>query len=211
MATVVAGATHAPITAILIIFEMTNDYKIILPLMVAAAMSTFVASRLFKESIYTLKLARRGINIRHGREVNILASMSVREVMDAPKVTIPSTMPLVEVLETLTRTRDDAFPVVDRQGRLTGVISYSDLRDVVRERWSEDTKYLIIAQDVATTHPVTITPDANLNEAMKKFGIWDMEQLPVVDAKDSNRLVGILRRRDVINAYNRALMTGERA
>jgi CIC family chloride channel protein len=210
MATVVAGATHAPITAILIIFEMTNNYDIILPVMVAAAMSTLVSSRIFKESIYTLKLSRRGINIRQGREVNVLAALKVRDVMEEPKLLIPSTMPFTELLETMRKARGSAFPVVDKEGRLTGIISYSDLREILRENWEEDTKSVIIAQDVATARPVTITPGENLNDAMRKFGQRDTERLPVIEGDHDRRLVGMLRRSEVINAYNRALLSGER-
>ncbi|MBD3335348.1 MAG: CBS domain-containing protein, partial [Candidatus Eisenbacteria bacterium] len=210
MATLVAGATHAPITAILIIFEMTNDYRIILPLMVAAAMATFVSSRIFKQSIYTLKLSRRGINIRHGREVHVMASIKVREVMEELDTVIPSTMPLAEVLETMTHARGSAYPVTDGEGRLTGMISLSDLREFLRESWGDYMRLLIIAQDVATPQPVTITPEENLNDAMRKFGVWDMVQLPVVASKDGNRLVGVLRRTEVFNAYNRALLSEER-
>lgn len=210
MTTLVAGATHAPITAILIIFELTNSYAIILPLMMAGAMSTFVSSRIFKESIYSLKLSRKGINIRHGREVNILASLKVRDVMETPRVVIPSTMPFTELVDRLTHAKGSAFPVVDKAGRLTGIIAYSDLRQVLREQMGDETRLLIIAQDVATAHPVTMTPDENLNDAMRKFGLRDTEQLPVVDARDGDRLIGMLRRSEVINAYNRALLSEER-
>ncbi|MBU1702048.1 MAG: chloride channel protein [Candidatus Eisenbacteria bacterium] len=210
MATLVAGATHAPITAILIIFEMTNDYRIILPLMIAAAISTFISSRIFKESIYTLKLSRRGINIRQGREVNVLTSVKVHEVMEPPRALIPSTMPLTEVLDRVTQARGSVYPVVDKSERLTGVISLTDLREVLRESWGEHTRLLIIAQDVATVDPVTITPGENLNDAMKKFGKWDMAEIPVVDPDHDGRLVGMVRRSEVISAYNRALLSEER-
>jgi len=210
MSTLVAGATHAPITGILIIFEMTSDYRIILPLMAAGIMSTFVSTRLFRESIYTLKLARRNIQIRQGREVNILASLQVKDVMEAPRIVIPASMSLLDLLDTVTRAQDSAFPVADKDGRLSGIISYHDLREVMRQRWGEDVKYLIIAQDVANLRPVVMTPEENLNAAMRNFGLWDMEQIPIVESKEAHKLIGVLRRTEVINASNRALLSEAR-
>jgi CIC family chloride channel protein len=81
MGALVGAATHAPITAILIIFEMTGDYKIILPLMIATTISSFMASKLQKGSIYTLKLMKKGIDIHKGIEINVLKSMKVEEIM----------------------------------------------------------------------------------------------------------------------------------
>ena len=81
MGAVVAATTHAPITAILIIFELTNEYRVILPLMTSCIIATLLANRLHPESIYTLKLMRRGVNLRAGQDINLLRGVRVREVM----------------------------------------------------------------------------------------------------------------------------------
>jgi CIC family chloride channel protein len=104
MGAVVSGATHAPITAILIIFELTNDYKIILPLMISCIVSSLLANKMEKESIYTLKLALRGINIFQGKEVNVLRRIHVREVIDTVE-TIPEDLPFRKKVDKLADAR----------------------------------------------------------------------------------------------------------
>jgi CIC family chloride channel protein len=117
MAGMIAATTHAPITALLIIFEMTSDYRIILPLMVTVVFSALVARRLFRHSIYTAKLAKRGIDIRGGKDINVLRSHRVAEIMDTQFATIPANMPLARILNTIERSTESYFVVIDSQER----------------------------------------------------------------------------------------------
>ncbi len=210
MAGIVAGSTHATITAILILFEMSGDYRMMLPLMLTAAAATLVAGRLYPESIYTLKLARRGINLRQGREVGVMASLQVSEVMKSDPEVVPAHMDLSTLVEFARQSSDSSFPVVDQNRRLTGIVSVQDIREVLDENIDEDTAHLVVAQDIATLHPVFVTPEATLNDAMAGFGRRDVRYLPVVDNADNQRLVGVVDRGAVIGAYNRALLDQQR-
>jgi CIC family chloride channel protein len=98
MAGMVAGTTHAPITALLIIFEMTSDYRVILPLMVTVVFSALVAGRLFEHSIYTVKLIKRGIDIRGGRDINVLRAHTVAEIMDKKSGYLPCNRALARII-----------------------------------------------------------------------------------------------------------------
>jgi len=209
MAGLVAGTTHAPITAILILFEMSGDYRMMLPLMMVSAVSVLVASRIFRDSIYTLKLARRGINIRQGREINVMGSIHVADVMKRDPEVVPSHMQLNEVIQFAQDAQASSFPVVDRNRRLTGMLSVQDIRDVMDENLGAETAAFLIAQDIATVPPLYITPEQNLNDAMNRFGQRDVRFLPVVEAGDSMRLLGVIDRGSVIGAYNRALLRTE--
>jgi CIC family chloride channel protein len=127
MAAMLAGAVHAPLTAILLLFEMTNDYRIILPLMLAVAASLALSQRLQRDSVYTLGLARKGVRIERGRDVDVLASLRVDEVMQRDALTLAEDAPLEGALEQLMRARSHGAPVVDTDGRLIGILSLQDI------------------------------------------------------------------------------------
>jgi CIC family chloride channel protein len=202
MGAVVSGTTHGPLSAILILFEMTGDYKIILPLMIACIISSLASGQLLKESIYTLKLARRGVNIRAGKEVNVLKSIPVSDVMNPEVETIPENISLGGLAEKISKSKYKSFPVVDQEGRLTGIVTHYDYRDVV---FDEDLKDLVVVKDVATPMVVTVSIDDNLYDAMEKITSKDFSLLPVISDLESRQLLGVLTRRDIISAYNRAI------
>ncbi|MDH3974977.1 MAG: chloride channel protein [Deltaproteobacteria bacterium] len=203
MGAVVAGSTYAPITAIMIIFEMTSDYKIILPLMLTCITSTLFASYLSKESIYTMKLARQGINLQAGKEVNILQSILVKEAMAKGAQSIPENMTLRQFNQFLTKSKYSNFPVVDENKMMTGIISFQDFKEVIFESGLED---LIVVKELATENVITITAEENLDDAFKKIGTKNIEQLPVVSKNNPKKIVGMLSRRDIISAYNKGLL-----
>ena len=203
MGAVVAGTTHAPLSAILILFEMTGDYKIILPLMTSCIISSLTAGQLFRESIYTLKLARRGVNLKAGREVNVLKSIFVRDAMNPEAETIGEGMSLGEMADKISKSKYNSFPVVDSDGGITGILSFLDYKDVA---FDKNLKDLIVAKELATTQVVTVAADDSLYDALEKITSKDFSILPVVSAADPTRLLGILTRRDIIGAYDKAVI-----
>ena len=206
MGAVVAGTTHAPITAILIIFEMTATYKIILPLMFACIISTLVATSIKSGSIYTIKLARRGIELSQGWEQSILQTIKVRDIMRDHVVTVPEGTLLGEVIESL-KTRDVSYlHVVNDSDELTGIISFRDIRSALQE---ETLRNLVIARDVATVDIVTIDPSDSILLAFQEMGSRGISQLPVVREDDGRKLVGTVSQRDVMAAYDRAILKRE--
>ena len=203
MGAVVSGTTHGPLSAILILFEMTGDYKIILPLMIACIIGCLASGQLLKDSIYTLKLARRGVNIRAGKEVNVLKSISVKDVMNPEVETMPENITLGRLAEKMSKSKNNSFPVVDEEGNLTGILSFFDYRDVV---FDENLKDLVVAKDIATRNVVTVSLDDNLYNAMEKITSKDFSILPVVSPSTQSQLLGVLTRRDIIGAYNKAVI-----
>jgi len=203
MGAVLAAATHGPMHAILIIFEITGDYKIIVPLMLACITAYLIASQINRESIFTLKLIRRGIDIKAGREVNIMKSLLVRDAMTRDVVTVPESMHLNRLLEHTFASKYSSFPVIDNGGLLSGIVTFQDFKEVVFEEGLGD---LVVVKDIAIPDVITITESESLDEALKKIGLKNIEQLPVVDENNPRKIVGILSRRDIFSAYNKALI-----
>ena len=203
MGAVVSGTTHGPLSAILILFEMTGDYAIILPLMIACIIGSLASGRLLKDSIYTLKLARRGVNIRAGKEVNVLRSIYVKDVMNPEPETIPEGLNMGKLAEKISKSKYNSFPVVDENGNLTGILSFLDYREAA---FDENLGDLVVAKELATNNVVTASTEDNLFDALEKITSEDFSILPVVSPEDSSTLLGILTRRDIIGAYNKALI-----
>jgi CIC family chloride channel protein len=206
MAAVLAGTTYAPITALLIIFEMTGDYRIILPLMLVVVSSTLVANRFCSESIYTLKLARRGINLLGGRDKDVMESIRVEEVMHRDYDTIRDTSPISQVFNIMENSRSSFFPIVDYRGRMVGTLSFQDLRTILFSRDRIGLDSLVIAQDICNTDPPVLFPDNTLDVALEKFALRDLEFIPVVEHGQSSKMVGILKKTDIFRAYHKRLL-----
>jgi len=200
MAGVVAGATHAPITAIIILFEMTGDYKMILPLMLTCVFATLISNRLNPESIYTLKLSRRGVKLRSGRDIEILASIKVKDIMHTDYITIPHTTPLYKMINIFENTKDDHYMVIKNDNQLLGTLSFQDLRTILS---STGLDHLVIAADLCHIHPFTVYPEDTLDEALKRFAPRDLSAVPVVADKEGMQLLGLLKKEDIYSAYNR--------
>jgi CIC family chloride channel protein len=203
MSALVAGTTHATLTAMLIIFEMTGDYRIILPLMLASVLSTLLANRLKKESIYTLKLVRKGISLSGGRDVSILTSTFVREVMSKSWETISQSMPMGQLMQVVEESKFNFYPVMNDTGELEGILSLQDVRNLITKRGLEN---LVIVKDVLPGYTQILTEDETLASALQKFGFQDVEALPVVDQNNPKKLVGVLKRSDIISFYNKKLL-----
>ena len=203
MGAVVAATTHGPLSAILILFEMTSDYKIILPLMLSCIIAAIASGQLLRDSIYTLKLARRGVDIKEGKEVNVLKSMFVKDVMNPKVETIAEALPLSQIAEVISKSKFNSFPVLNAQNQLTGILSFNDYSEAI---FDEHLKDLVVAKDLATSDLVTVSLEDNLYTALEKISAKDFAVLPVVSAQDHNKLEGVISRRDIIGAYNKAVL-----
>jgi CIC family chloride channel protein len=203
MGAVLAAAAHAPLTNILLLFELTGDYHIILPIMVACIMSTLTIRALSPHSIFSIGLHKKGITIEAGKEVNILQGLKVRDAMATDNLEIiPEDMPFGEILRHITLSSHSNFPMINKEGHLAGIISFQEIRQHV---FDPNLGQLVIAKDLATLSMTTVTPSDNLKDALSRLAYGSIKQLPVVDVKDPKKLIGILTRSDIITAYNRAI------
>lgn len=202
MAAVVAGATHGPITAFLILFEMTGGYQIILPLMIGCTLATLVAQQINRDSIYTRKLSRRGIDIHAGKDMNLLRSLTVAQAMRPEVDSVPQDMTLGRFHDKVIDSKYASFPVVNQAGELVGILSHADYtgHTLEKELWD-----LVVVAELATAEVQTVTPGDTLDIALRKISSRDYATLPVVAAQGSRRLVGVISHRDIISVYSRKL------
>jgi CIC family chloride channel protein len=209
MAAVFAGAARAPFTAILIVFEMTNDYRMILPLMAAVIVSLIVATRLLPESIYTLKLVKRGIHLKQGRDVDIMETVRVEEVMVSSPITVPVDLPIKQLADEFIRTGRHGFPVLNTDGSLFGVVSLEDYRQAVNN--FPDSVDQLVVKDITTRDVVSVYPDETVGVALRRMSPRDISRLPVVARDDARRLLGVVRRNDIVRAYELGALRMEEA
>lgn len=198
MGAVFAGTTHASITAVLIIFEMTGDYKIVLPLMLTVVTATLLSGVLLgRETIYTLKLTRRGVRLHRGRATDVLEGVQVAEVMSETTTVTPDT-PLSGLEGLFIRANRNALPVVDRAGRLVGIVSLTDMRKALEAGELSGRS----VGDAMTDDLVTAFPDDSLDTVLRRMAPRDLSRLPVVARANPRQLLGVIRRSDVVRAYN---------
>jgi CIC family chloride channel protein len=200
MGAVVAGTTHGMLSAILIVYEMTDDYSIILPIMAAAGLASVIARFVDPESIYHKKLSRRGESIARGHDMHRVEHVMVRDVMvrDFPTVCHTDTVPQI-VRVARAHADMESLPVMNENNQLVGIIRPEDLHRVLD---SDISPQLVNAEDIALPPPTAVSANSNLLEALRDFGVRDVETLPVEIGRGSGRrLVGLVLRSDVMRRY----------
>lgn len=203
MGGVFAAAAFAPLTSILILFELTNNYTIILPIMIVCVIGYVHGRWIRKYSIYTLKLHRKGVEVVRGQDVNIMREIKVEEAMEKDILSVTPDTPLARLAGIIHRTGQSFYPVVDKEEGLVGIITFHDLEPTL---FVSGLEYLVVADDLATKKLITTTPQESLYDAVKKMDMAGIRQLPVVDPQNPRRLLGVITRKDVVAAYNREMV-----
>lgn len=201
MAAVFAAAGRAPITAVIIVFELTGDYSIILPLMLAVVVATGISRRLSADSIYTLKLRRRGIDIEQPASAPAFAGMVVGEVMGPLPAALPATTSRADAAAAFLREGRSALPVLGEDGHLRGVLSVRDLERLPEADGGE-------ASSLAEEAPA-LYADEPLAVAVDWLTGGEREGLPVL-SRDSEEIVGWIDHRDVLRAYSGSFVSRRR-
>jgi chloride channel protein, CIC family len=194
MGAVFAAASRAPMTAVIIIFELTGDYQIILPLMFAVALATAGSCLLSADTIYTLKLRRRGIDLSRRHAADTMELLLVQDAMQPVPPSVPSDMPLSEIVERIAATDVDALPVVDRDGRYRGIISAREIERALAEPGTR-----AVAADLAE-QPATLTAGQSLKQCVALLLRDESSGLPVL-SDDETTVIGWLTHRDLLHAY----------
>lgn len=198
-----AVLVRGPITAIIILFEITRDYALILPLMMAVVISTIVARRFTSESIYTLRLLRQGIDVRQLGETRPMRQVTVAEAMTQNFPTVLPTMLVSELLTKLRKTGHHGFPVVNKDGIFSGCVSLSDVETAMT--MSKGYPKSVTVGDIATKSVIVAYTDEYIHDVLVKFGTQDVGRIPVVDRSNPKHLIGVLRRHDIIHAYTKLI------
>ena len=197
MGAVFAAAARAPITAVLIIFELTGDYRIILPLMFAIVVATALSNALTGDTIYTLKLRRRGIDIDAARPVGLMGQITVAEAMGALPRRLSPEEPLNALISRFTAERADALPVIDDDGKLLGIVAAVDVEQAIGQGRGESGE--LWAMELMRAAP-DLRVDETLEDAARTLAGTDEEGLPVLAAQ-GEQVVGWLTHRRLLRAY----------
>lgn len=207
MGAVVSGTTHGPLSAILIVYEMTGDYRIILPIMTAAGLSSIVAAWIDKDSIYHKKLTRRGESLTRGHDVASLENIMVRDMMLKH---FPIVRPGHHVKEIIAMAKKhphlERLPMLDDNEKFVGFIYPEELSRILE---GDIFPELVCADDLAVHKSMSVKSYENLLEALSDFGSSDVELLPVEEGRgESRKLVGLLLRSHVMQRYRQELLSG---
>lgn len=197
MAAVNGACTLAPLSAIIILVELTNEYAILLPLMFTVVMATFVSRRLSAESIYTEKLRRRGIQAHHGEDLNILRAIPVRAVLRNDEASVLDTAPFDALVRLSLEMHRNVIFTLDAGGKLTGVISLQDLKHILSD--PDELRHAYHIEDFKEAIvPIRVTQ--SLDAVVDRCAETGLDRLPVVD--EENGLVGSVVLSDIMRRYN---------
>lgn len=196
------AAVGGPLTAIFIVFEITRDYSVILPIIAAVAFSTLVFNKLSSETMYTTRLLKQGINLRKIEEPDAMKTITIGDIMTRDFPTVPPEMPITDLSVKMESTGHHGFPVVDDRELLFGIVTMTDLEAGLK-RGVKDLK----VSDIATKNLIIAYPDQTVHDILLKLGskdTSDIGRIPVVARDNPHRLLGVLRRHDIIRAQIKA-------
>jgi CIC family chloride channel protein len=211
MAAMLAGVMRAPITAIMLVFEITNDYRLILPIMLASVVCVLISERLMPEGmgLYTFGLMRLGIRLQQGRDIDVMQGIMVREAMTTPAPTIPESATLDTLRDAFRQHQTRSLCVVDLRGELVGIVTLSDLQRAYDQISQQKGSSILTVGDICTRDVVTASPDDVLWTAIRLMGARDIGRLPVIKP-NTRELLGILRRHNIVTAYALAITRKQR-
>lgn len=199
MGAVFAAATDAPLAAVLMVFEMTNDYALVLPLMLAVVISYRVAKGLEPDSLYGGWLRRRGESLERGAARDVLAELKVSDALEENPQVIGEDATVGQLLEHLGRGEQTEYPVVDEALRVTGMVRIGEIGRVARDH--ADLGPLLLASDIASPTD-SLHPDESLLAAIRRMGTRGTGMLPVVD-RAGGRLLGVVTRGAILALYEK--------
>ncbi len=199
-----AASTHSPLTAIFLLFEMTGNYKIIVPVMLSSIIGTIVANWLCHDSIDTVDFSREGIDIHEGRESAVMKSIKVGQIIREDFNFISEDANVDQLLQIFSMAQGGFyFPVIDEQGLMAGIISLQDVKTLLHD---EKLRCGATVGNICARNVIFLTPDDNLYTAMSYFDSKGFEEIPVVESADSKWVLGMVKRRDVLDAYHKEVI-----
>ena len=196
-----AGVAKVPLTALIMVSEMSGSYELLVPLMLVSTVTVAILSS--KWTLYEEQVPSLVDSPAHLGDfmIDVLARIHVREVHQAREHVelVPQGMPLSSVMRLVSTSPADYFPVVDSDEKLVGIFTLSDVRAVYDAAGAGS---LIVAMDIATFPVITVTPDDDLHTALRRFTRKNIDEIPVVSPDDPQQVLGMLRRKEVILAYD---------
>ncbi|MGH9381514.1 MAG: chloride channel protein, partial [Thermoanaerobaculia bacterium] len=202
MAAIAAGTSHAPISAILILFEFTGNYSLILPLMIASITASVLARRIYPWSIYTHALKREGVELPFRMEEAVLAGLAAGDLARTDSETLAPSTPYAQVVERFLSSRRQRLFVVDEDGRLLGAVSLHDIKHALE---SPEQTAAVVAHDLMVPVPLVHLATDRLHQLAATFARSDFERVPVLDGP-GGRYTGFVSKRDLLAVYSQEVL-----
>lgn len=202
MSAVFSSATRAPISSIILMFELSDGYQLILPLLIASVLSSLIADIFHPESVYQLALSRKGLSLQRSREADLLQSVRVKEVMSKDVPTLFADDTLQTLTEHLATSHHNGFIVVEKHSPDTyvGIVTLTDVEKLREQNISTETKLEHLCQKQVHT----ALPDETVSSALERMARLHIGRMPVVE-QTSNKLIGFVQQSDLAKAYFQAL------
>jgi CIC family chloride channel protein len=203
MGAALAAVVHAPLAAVLILVDVTHGYQTILPAMLACITATGVARAISRDSIYTLSLRMRGVQVGTSSDLQLLRRMSVEQIALEPATVVRASDPLQKILElTMGENGHSDFVVVDRDGQYLGLIVGEDIRHALYDR--EAVPLLLVQEVMRADLPIVRNTD-DLATVLNQFSAHDVSRLPVGLPGNNARVIGLVSRAALMRRYQQAL------
>ncbi len=199
MCGVMSGVLHAPLTAIFLIAEITGGYTLFVPLMLVSAIAFSTISYFEKYSIYTKRLIERGDYIPHDKDKQLLSGMKVKKMVEKDLISIKPDQKLSDLVKVVRKSKRNIFPVVDNDGRLVGIITLDDIRNIM---FDEVAREETIISSIMTNPPGFISSKSSMQSVMNTFEITGAWNLPVID---DDMYVGFVSKSRIFNTYRTKL------
>lgn len=203
MGGLLAATTHSPLLAMIMIFELSGNYSVMPPLMLACAVATLVSRSFHPESVYTEPLRRKGLELtRESARLGAATEKTVGDIMLPPVVPVNETTTFQQISERFLTSPNNFLPVVDERGRLTGVVALHDLKTFLN---AGSTLGAVIAADVMRDPPACLTPSQRLSDVLPILLASELRNVPVVNTLTDYKLIGAVSRSDALGTLSEAI------
>lgn len=206
MGAVASAVLGAPISTILIVFELTGDYEVTIAVMIASALASLITHAAYKPSFFLAQLERRGLSLEEGKASHLLKSTRVKAVMQTEINSVHRGDSIETVRQRLLRQGGGKLMVVDDDEALTGVVTLAELPE---EAWDPELRHLINAGDVARGDPAFVYGTDTLEKGLRMLERTGEHVIPVLSGPEERKVIGLLDHEDVLKAYTRALLDSQ--
>jgi CIC family chloride channel protein len=203
MGAVLAAVVHAPLASILILFEVTRDYQIVLPAMLASIIATTTAQLIFRDSIYTATLRQRGVHVGSGSDLSLLRRLSVEQVDLEPATSVRVDDPLQKILDLIASTGSADFVVLDAKSHYAGMVVADDIKTALLQR--EAIPLLLVGELMRSDLPLVMHTD-DLGKVLDTFSLHDVGRLPVTSSSGAGHVIGLVSRAALMRRYRQAMV-----
>lgn len=202
MGAILAGTMHAPLTGILILIELSNDYSIVLPAMLTAIIATMIAQRFQRSSIYTWSITKPETRIGSYAYVPLMSAISIEQIVERGAAHVMPGTPMGDILVIFENTRHEAVLVLDAEQRYLGLIEFEDVRSFIAER---ELSSGLVAADIMVTSIKPVHEDTTLDVILKLFDDYGWSVLPVLTRDEERKAIGLVTASDAQTYYRRSV------